>query len=343
MIRQILRVSAALCCLFLLATAVRTSALLSADEPEKKPQPKAPAKVDLPVADSQDPQQPARKPLAPLPALLQQELKGKTALNPEATVFLDSTRRQLLLRTEVACPDCILEMALVPEGNREHETILRIRSKAFVIHAGLLALGLQPGKPAAFSPDFTAPSGPVINISAVWLNDRGERQERPLQDWIRNNTHRYHAAAMSGPPPGLELPYKALRWDKFNKEILWYGPMTDADRDDLLSKWDHEPYHQAIRSFHDAGQSKPMKAEFVFAGSSMFRDEETGREYYQAEGGHLICTSNFPDALLDIREQSSAADGAQSYEGWTERIPAEGTPVILVLQAAAPAKPAAEK
>jgi len=241
----------------------------------------------------------------------------------------------------VACPDCILEMALVPEGNREHETILRIRSKAFVIHAGLLALGMQPGKPAAFSPEFTAPSGPVISITAVWLDDQGRRQERPLQEWVRNNTHRYHAAAMSGPPPGLELPYKALRWDKFNREILWYGPMTDEDRDDLLSKWDHEPYQKAIRQFHEAGQSKPMKAEFVFAGSSMFRDEETGREYYQAEGGHLICTSNFPDALLDIREQSSAADGAQSYEGWTERIPAEGTPVILVLKATEPARPAA--
>jgi hypothetical protein len=342
MIRQpILRVL--LLCSLLLAAVVQSPTLLTADEPAPKAQPKAAGKTDLPAADSQEPQQPPRKPLAPLPALLQQELTGKTALNPEGTVYLDSTRRQLLLRTEVACPDCILEMALVPEGNREHETILRIRSKAFVIHAGLLALGLQPGKPASFSPDFTAPTGPVISITAVWLNDQGQRQQRPLQEWIRSNTHRYHAAAMSGPPPGLELPYKALRWDKFNKEILWYGPMTDADRDDLLSKWDHEPYQKAIRAFHEAGQSRPMKAEFVFAGSSMFRDEETGREYYQAEGGHLICTSNFPDALLDIREQSSAADGAQSYEGWTERIPPEGTPVILVLQAAAPAKPAAQK
>jgi len=327
--------------LLLLLPAELPATAVSGDERAGKLQPPAAAKSPQPTPETTAPQQPPRKPLTPLPELLHKEIAGKTALNPEGTVFLDSAGRRLLLRTEVACPDCILEMALVPEGNREHETILRIRSKAFVIHAGLLALGMQPGKPASFSPEFTAPSGPVISITAVWLDDQGRRQERPLQEWVRNNTHRYHAAAMSGPPPGLELPYKALRWDKFNREILWYGPMTDEDRDDLLSKWDHEPYQKAIRQFHEAGQSKPMKAEFVFAGSSMFRDEETGREYYQAEGGHLICTSNFPDALLDIREQSSAADGAQSYEGWTERIPAEGTPVILVLKAAEPARPAA--
>jgi hypothetical protein len=34
---------------------------------------------------------------------------------------------------------------------------------------------------------------------------------------------------------------------------------------------------------------------------------------------------------MDIREESSASDGAQTYEGWTERIPPEGTPVLLVL------------
>lgn len=328
--------------LLLLITADLYQPAVVADERKGKNVPAA-TTTPQPTPEPGDPQQPPRKPLKPLPELLQKELAGKTALNPEGTVFLDNTARRLLLRTEVACPDCILEMALVPEGNREHETILRIRSKAFVIHAGLLALGMQPGKPASFSPEFTAPSGPVISVTAVWLDKQGRRQERPLQEWIRNNTHRYHAAAMSGPPPGLELPYKALRWDKFNKEILWYGPMSDEDRDDLLSKWDHEPYQKAIRQFHEAGQSKPMQAEFVFAGSSMFRDEETGREYYQAEGGHLICTSNFPDALLDIREQSSAADGAQSFEGWTERIPAEGTPVLLILKQTEPAKPSAAK
>ena len=85
-----------------------------------------------------------------------------------------------------------------------------------------------------------------------------------------------------------------------------------------------------------------MKASFVFVGSSMYKDEETGEEFYRAEGGHLICTSNFPDALLDIREESSASDGGQTYEAWTEKIPPVGTPVLLVLTPKADAeKPAA--
>ena len=110
--------------------------------------------------------------------------------------------------------------------------------------------------------------------------------------------------------------------------------MSDEERDDLLSKWDKEEYQQVIRKFHKDGQSIPMTAKFVFVGSSMFKDEDTGEEYYQAEGGHVICTSNFGDALLDVKEESSASDGSQSYEGWTEHIPPKGTPVLLMLKAA---------
>ncbi|MEY3176643.1 MAG: hypothetical protein RLZZ436_4557 [Planctomycetota bacterium] len=309
------------------------SPLLSADETGKSPA----GQQQPPKPQVDNPGSAARKPLPALPPALQQELRGATALNPEGTVFLDPQKKRVLLRTEVACPDCILEMVLVPEGNREHETILRIRAKAFVIHSALLAAGLEPGSPAVFSPEFRPPQGPVVDIQSVWLDAAGTRQQRRLQEWVRHNTHRYQAAKLSGPPPGLQLPWKNLRWDRFNSELLWFGPMTDGERDELLGKWQDPAWQQAIRQFHAEGQSRPMKAEFVFAGSAMFRDEETGQEYYQAEGGHLICTSNFPDAMLDIREESSASDGAQTYEGWTERIPPEGTTVLLVLTAA-PAK-----
>lgn len=274
----------------------------------------------------------AKKPLPPLPDALAQLTKEATPLNPDGTVMLDLKNRQVILRTEVACRDCVLEMLLVPEQNREHETILRIRSKAYVIHTALLALGLEPGTTATFSPKFSAPTGPEIAIEAVWVDDKEELQRRPAQEWIRHNIHRYYSAPLSGPPPGLAMPYKDLRWDKFNNEILWFGPMSEEDRDDLLTKWDKKEYQQAIKSFFDQGQSRPMKAQFVFAGSIMYKDETTGEEFYQAEGGHLICTSNFSDALLDVREESSASDGTQTYEGWTERIPPIDTPVLLYLK-----------
>jgi len=272
-----------------------------------------------------------RGPLKPLPELLQMEFKGATPLNPDATVALDAANKRVLLRTEVACPDCVLEMVLVPEGNREHETILRIRSRAFVIHGALMALGLEPGKTAQFTPEFVAPTGPVINIEARWVDKDGKLQKARIQEWVRGNTHRYHSAPLTGPPPGLQMPYKELRWDKFNNEILWYGQMSKDDRDDLLTKWKNADYQKAINKFYEDGQSKPMNADFVFAGSSFFKDEETGKEIYQAEGGHLICTSNFGDAMIDIREESTASDGAQTYEGWKEKIPPAGTPVVLVL------------
>ena len=271
------------------------------------------------------------KPLEALPEKLNNELEGATPLNSDGTVLIDVKARRVVLRTEVACRDCILEMFLVPEGNREHETILRIRSKAFVIHTALLALGLEPGKPAAFSPEFVAPSGPEIALQLVWLDDKGMIQRADACDWIRHNVHRYYAAPLSGPPPGLQMPYKNLRWDKFNNEILWYGPMTEDERTDLLSKWQKDEYQKAIETFFKEGKSRPMQASFVFAGSSLYKDETTGEEFYQAEGGHLICTSNFPDALLDVREESSASDGGQTYEAWTEKIPPVGTTVLLVM------------
>ncbi len=302
----------------------------TANKPAGDTKQNPPEVAPKPVPD-EGPTDPSKKPLPALSDKLKGELNGATPLNPESTVFLDVKGERVILRTEVACPDCLLEMLLVPEGNREHETILRIRSKAYVIHTALLALGMEPGKPVQFSPDFVPPTGPEVVIEAVWQNEKGEIKKAKIQDWIRRNIHRYYAAPLPGPPPGLSLPYKNLRWDKFNKEILWYGPMSDEDRDDLLTKWDKAEYQTAIKKFSADGQSVPMTAKFVFVGSSMYVDEQTGEQFYQAEGGHLICTSNFPDALMDVQEESSAADGSQNYEAWTEHIPPKSTPVLLVL------------
>ena len=222
-------------------------------------------------------------------------------------------------------------MVCVPERKKEHETILRVRAKAYVIHTALLALGLENGIPVEYAPEFKAPSGTPMSLYVSWLDEQGDVQRADIRSWVRHNIHRYYAEPLKMPPPNIELPWKELRYDKFTSELLWYGPMTAAERDELLSKWNDQQYQAAVRAFFRDSQSRPMQAQFVFVGSQFYSDPQSGRKQYGAEGGHLICVSNFGDAMIDVREESTSADGAQVYEGWEEKIPPEDTPVILEL------------
>ncbi len=279
-------------------------------------------------------------PLRPLHQQLQKMLKGCTALNPPGTVFLDTKRQRVLLHTQVACEDCLLEMLCCTEGTKEHETVLWLRIRAFVVHAALLALGEKPGKPAVFSPEFAPPSGPKVNIFVNWVSNDGKLHRADVRTWLRHSVFHYFSQKLPKPPPGVKLPLMELRYDPYNNELLWYGPMSTMQRDHLLALWDDKPYQQAIKTFFKDSQSRPMTADFVFAGSHQFVNEATGQKQYAAEGGYLICVANFAASLIDIREASSASDGGQSYEGWPGRIPPRDTPVIVeLIPATAPLPP----
>lgn len=89
---------------------------------------------------------------------------------------------------------------------------------------------------------------------------------------------------------------------------------------------------------------KSMESDFVFAGSGFWTDEETGKRYYQANGGDFICVSNFPTAMLDLPVKSSQANADLLFNADTEKIPKKGTKVRVVLVPRAERKePAAEK
>lgn len=275
--------------------------------------------------------------LAELPPQLADILKGPTPLNRESTVFLDLKKKRVLLRTEVACEDCLLEMFCCLEQTKEHESVVWLRGKAFTVHSGLLALGIEPGKPVVYTPEFKEPSGPAINIFVNWIDENGKLQRQDAREWMRHSVSRYYSQPLAAPPPGVELPLMELRFDPFNKEILWFGQMTSAQRDKLLTLWDNADYQKAIRQFYKESQPSPMTAEFVFAGSYKFRPEDfegTGKllpEVYAAEGGQLICVANFASSMIDVREESSASDGGQSYEAVADKVPPRGTPVIVEL------------
>jgi len=81
---------------------------------------------------------------------------------------------------------------------------------------------------------------------------------------------------------------------------------------------------------------KQLTLDWVFAGSFFFKTppDEKGeqRELYAANGGDIVCVSNFPEAMLDLPVESPAENDALQFEAFTERIPPLGTKLELILE-----------
>lgn len=97
-------------------------------------------------------------------------------------------------------------------------------------------------------------------------------------------------------------------------------------------RYEEKPQTMEARQWvFDNQTGKPMEQDFVFAGSGFWKDEESGREYYLAEQGDMICVSNFGSAMIDVADHSPQANDGLLFEALTENIPPLGTPVRLVL------------
>ena len=126
---------------------------------------------------------------------------------------------------------------------------------------------------------------------------------------------------------GAEAGHPA-RWDPE------YRPATGTEIEVSVVWKDKQGKRRTARAqdwIREAKTGKAMTHPFVFAGSGFWKDEETSKEYYQAEGGDFICVSNFTTAMLDVPIESSQANDALMFHAFTERIPPRGTPVTLIL------------
>lgn len=262
-------------------------------------------------------------------------------LNKNGTVLLDQQNQRLLLKGEVCLRQGVLEMFLCGKQTKEHESIVTLDAKASVIHAGLLALGMKPGQPVRFQPEYQAPQGQQLKIMVSWKDPAGKEHSRPAQEWVRYVTYRYFEAKLSQVPPGVVIDNTAedgLRYDGMNQLLLYFGTMSKTKRDEFLAMSEDADYRAAVLKMYKEGQPVQMEASFVFAGSGISKLED-GSNYYQAEGGSYICVANFSDAMIDVAIKSSASDSAgRSFEPYTERIPKEGTPVSVEISRITPAE-----
>ncbi len=133
-----------------------------------------------------------------------------------------------------------------------------------------------------------------------------------------------HAALLAiGAKPGTPVEfapkYQAATGPEIEIRLLW----TDAQgkrHKDRAQDW-----------ILDTTTRKAMAFPFVFAGSSMWEDPATGKQEYTAEGGDLICVSNFPSATIDLPVKSSQSTEGLLFEAFTAHIPPLGTKVRIVL------------
>lgn len=129
---------------------------------------------DPPDIDSEDP---AGK-LPPIPETF-------TRIHPEQEVWVDNTNKHVLLGGRICFREGALEFFACIRGSKEHESIVAVNALASTAHLGLLTIGLEPGKPVQWDPEYVAATGPSLRIDVIWLED-GEQFERPAREMVYN-------------------------------------------------------------------------------------------------------------------------------------------------------------
>lgn len=107
-------------------------------------------------------------------------------LAPEYDVWLDAKNKQVVMEGEVCLREGVLEMFACLKGTKEHESVVAVKTKAFVVHAGLLALGAKSGTPVKFRPEYVPATGPEVDVFVFWRDEEGKLKKAKAQDWVRD-------------------------------------------------------------------------------------------------------------------------------------------------------------
>lgn len=91
----------------------------------------------------------------------------------------------VVIRAEYA-----LEFLLCRVATKEHESLMVTSAEAWQIHAGLLMLGLTPGKPGTYvgqgeQARYIPPRGPALDIRLHWTDKTGKAHDDAATDWLK--------------------------------------------------------------------------------------------------------------------------------------------------------------
>ena len=138
------------------------------------------------VAWSQESQAPAQPTVSEAKRSLSKDPPGMKRLMSGSDVWIDPVNKRVVLDGVVCLREGQLEMLACVKGTKEHESILAVDTKAFAVHAGLLAVGAQVGTPVQFQPTYKPATGTEVDINLIWTDKNGQVHRDRAQDWVRN-------------------------------------------------------------------------------------------------------------------------------------------------------------
>ncbi len=113
-------------------------------------------------------------------------------------VFLDESRKIIELPGRVPIMADVgdetvvfLEQLVCTPNTKEHESLVVVKARPSHVHAALLLLGLEPGKPASWTVENEtliphAPEGPPLIVEFLFTDAAGVEQTAKPSDWVVN-------------------------------------------------------------------------------------------------------------------------------------------------------------
>jgi hypothetical protein len=158
-----------------------------AADPAAAQKPAAPvaAPVSAPVA------QPAAQPAAPVAQVEPVEDEFHKLLAGMGVRFF-AAEKKLEVNGWVNMQKGLVEVfACAPQG-KTHEAVVVLDCIPSGLHAGLLALDLEPGTPVEFgtADEYKPPTGDLVEIEIHWRDAQGVEQVAHAEDWVWDEKHK---------------------------------------------------------------------------------------------------------------------------------------------------------
>jgi hypothetical protein len=105
-------------------------------------------------------------------------------------IRIDPAARTIEIEAHVALREGALELLLCHRGTKEYESILATDAVGSHLHAALLAVGLDPGRPGYWlrtptgDSTYVPPAGAPLEISLRWRDDQGRLYTATPNQWL---------------------------------------------------------------------------------------------------------------------------------------------------------------